>query len=135
MRLVLLADDVHAEFDAFVADEHRRAGDELAHLLLGLAAERAIEGIFRIGGLAHAYSCPGLAGSQGETLPSDSRTGQGLRPVPSPGCHDRVVVAGNLQAILMPASCQPGNHPAGVQDFPPRSSGIGRFSTTSSTRP
>ncbi len=39
MGLMLLADDVHAELDAFVADEHRRAGDELAHLVLGLAAE------------------------------------------------------------------------------------------------
>ena len=65
VRLVLLADDVHAELDAFVADEHRRPGDELAHLMLGLAAERAIEGVLRIAGLAHAHSCPGLAGSQG----------------------------------------------------------------------
>ena len=39
----LLADDVVAELDALVADEHRRAGDELAHLVLALAAERAIQ--------------------------------------------------------------------------------------------
>jgi|ERR1700730_16062919 hypothetical protein len=37
--LVLLANDVHAQFDAFVADKYGRAGDELAHLLLALAAE------------------------------------------------------------------------------------------------
>src|SRR5229473_3162073 len=41
--LVLLADDVHAQLDALVADEHRRAGDELAHLVLALAAERAVK--------------------------------------------------------------------------------------------
>src|SRR5262249_51295932 len=46
--LVLLADDVHAQFDAFVADENGRAGDELAHLVLALAAERAVERILGI---------------------------------------------------------------------------------------
>src|SRR5256714_4557462 len=46
--LVLLADDVHAQFDALVADEHGRAGDELAHLVLALATERAVERILRI---------------------------------------------------------------------------------------
>src|SRR5205807_4846728 len=53
--LVLLADDVHAQLDALVADEHRRAGDELAHLVLALAAERAIERVLRIAAadLAH----------------------------------------------------------------------------------
>ena len=43
--IVLLADDVHAQFDALVADENGRAGDELAHLVLALAAERAVERI------------------------------------------------------------------------------------------
>ena len=42
-RLVLLADDVHAELDAFVADEDGRPGDQLPHLVLALAAERAVE--------------------------------------------------------------------------------------------
>ena len=46
--LVLLADDVHAEFDAFIADEDRRTGDQLADLVLALAAERAIERVFRV---------------------------------------------------------------------------------------
>ena len=31
---VFLADDVHAEFDAFIADEHGRAGDQLADFVL-----------------------------------------------------------------------------------------------------
>jgi hypothetical protein len=34
--LVLLVDDVHAQFDALVADKYGRAGDELAHLVLAL---------------------------------------------------------------------------------------------------
>src|SRR5262249_36692884 len=46
--LVLLVDDVHAQFDALVADEYGRAGDELAHLVLALAAERAVKRIFGI---------------------------------------------------------------------------------------
>jgi hypothetical protein len=41
---VLFADDIHAQFDAFVADEDGRPRDELAHLMLALPAERAIEG-------------------------------------------------------------------------------------------
>src|SRR5215831_3681046 len=40
---ILLADNVHAQLDALVADEYGRAGDELAHLVLALAAERAME--------------------------------------------------------------------------------------------
>ena len=51
--LVLLADDVHAQLDAFVADEHRRTGDQLAHLVLALAAERAVE---RVLGIAAAVA-------------------------------------------------------------------------------
>src|SRR5262245_21860634 len=43
LRLVLLADDVHAQLDALVADKYGRAGDELEHLVLALAAERAME--------------------------------------------------------------------------------------------
>src|SRR5262249_43325193 len=46
--LVLLANDVHAQFDALVADEYGRAGDELAHLVLAFAAERAVERILGI---------------------------------------------------------------------------------------
>src|SRR5450755_3266347 len=50
-----LVDDILAQLDAFVADEHRRARDELAHLMLALAAEPAIEGMLRIvaGDLIH----------------------------------------------------------------------------------
>ena len=46
--LGLLADDVVAQFHAFIADEHGWAGDELANLMLGLPAEGAVEGALRI---------------------------------------------------------------------------------------
>src|SRR5262245_1687885 len=38
-----LADDLVTESNAFVADEHARTGDELRHVVLALAAERAME--------------------------------------------------------------------------------------------
>jgi hypothetical protein len=42
----LVADDFVAQVDALVANEHRRAGDQLLDLVLALAAERAVEGLF-----------------------------------------------------------------------------------------
>src|SRR6478672_8160247 len=54
-RLVLLADDVHAQFDALVADEDGRPGNELAHLVLALAAERAVERVLRIAAAEFAH--------------------------------------------------------------------------------
>src|SRR6516162_11111867 len=46
--LVLLADYVHAQFDALVADKYGRPSNELAYLALALAAERAVERVLRI---------------------------------------------------------------------------------------
>ena len=43
-----LADDVHAKLDAFVADEHGRTRNQLAHLVLAFAAERAIKSILAV---------------------------------------------------------------------------------------
>ncbi len=43
-RLGFLADDVVAQLDALVADEHGGPGDELPHLVLRFPAEGAIEG-------------------------------------------------------------------------------------------
>ena len=67
--LVLFADDVHAQLDAFIADEHGRAGDQLADLVLALAAERAVEGVLGIAaaGLGHMGSV---------TAPSDVWSGR-----------------------------------------------------------
>src|SRR6516162_10004579 len=62
--LVLLLDDVLAQLDAFIADELGRSGDELAHLLLALAAERAIERALRIArDLAHPH-LPSIANAR-----------------------------------------------------------------------
>src|SRR6185437_10235342 len=57
-RLVLLMDDVLAQLDALVADEDGRPGNELAHLVLALAAEGAVERVLRIAAadLAHFRS-------------------------------------------------------------------------------
>src|SRR6185295_6495551 len=45
-----LANDVVAQFDALVADEHRRARNQLADLVLALAAERAVKQLLAGGG-------------------------------------------------------------------------------------
>ena len=45
---VFLADDVHAELDAFIANEHRRTCDQLADFVLALAAKRAVERVLRV---------------------------------------------------------------------------------------
>src|SRR5262249_32095881 len=52
---ILLPDDVHAQLDALGADKYGRAGDELEHLVLALAAERAMERFlgFAAADLAH----------------------------------------------------------------------------------
>jgi hypothetical protein len=47
--LVLFADDVHAQLDAFIADEYGRARNQLADLMLALAAEGAVEGVLFLG--------------------------------------------------------------------------------------
>ena len=47
--LVLFADDVHAQFDAFIADEHGRARNQLADFMLALAAEGAVQGALGVG--------------------------------------------------------------------------------------
>jgi len=54
--LVLLADDVHAQFDALVADKDGRPGYELAHLVLALAAERAVQRVLGIAATNLAHS-------------------------------------------------------------------------------
>ena len=47
---VLLADDVHAELHAFIANEYSGSGNQLAHLMLAFAAERTIEGVLAFAG-------------------------------------------------------------------------------------
>ena len=79
-RLVLLADDVHAELDALVANEHRRARDELADLVLALAAERAVEGVLGVAvGFAHSDLVPRRLGVAA-TLLSRRRQCKNINP-------------------------------------------------------
>jgi hypothetical protein len=59
----LLLDDLVAEVDALVADVDARAGDELLDLLLGLAAERALQQLAAVSELGHARPPPGLPAS------------------------------------------------------------------------
>ncbi len=47
-RLRLFPDDIHAQLDAFVADEHGRPCNQLAHLMLALATERAVKRILAV---------------------------------------------------------------------------------------
>ena len=46
--LMFFADNVHAKLNAFIADEYGRASDQLAHLMLALPAERAVQGVLGI---------------------------------------------------------------------------------------
>src|SRR6266699_4657942 len=57
---VLLADDIHAELNALVADEHSGTRDQFADLVLALAAERAIERVLGVAraDLTHSYLRP-----------------------------------------------------------------------------
>src|SRR5215469_16887187 len=59
--LVLLTDDVHAEFDAFIADKDRWSSNQLSDLVLALAAKRAVESVLRVAtaGLGHRRSVTG----------------------------------------------------------------------------
>jgi len=58
-RLGFFTDDVVAQFHAFIADEHGGAGNKLAHLMLRLAAEAAVERALGIrSGKFRHYSIP-----------------------------------------------------------------------------
>ena len=57
--LHLLADDVIAQVDAFVADKDRGAGNQLAHFMLAFAAEGAIKQfavVLAVAGISHSIN-------------------------------------------------------------------------------
>jgi hypothetical protein len=57
ISLGLVANDVVAQLDAFIADEYRGPGDELSDLMLALAAKGAVEQLFaRTLFLRHGHS-------------------------------------------------------------------------------
>jgi hypothetical protein len=45
---MIFLDNIHAEFNAFITDEHGGPGDKLPDLVLTLSAKRAIQGVFGI---------------------------------------------------------------------------------------
>src|ERR1700736_5395034 len=57
---VLLADNIHAQLNAFVADEYGGARDQFANFVLALAAERAIQRVLGVAraDLTHSYLRP-----------------------------------------------------------------------------
>src|SRR5215470_15353940 len=98
-RLVLLTDDVHAELDALIANEHGRSSDQLPDLVLALAAKRAVERIFRVAaaGFGHRHSVTG---------PVQRRLPWPFGPT---GMH-RGPPASEVQVYVLPTDQQPLNY-------------------------
>jgi hypothetical protein len=40
---MVFLDDIHAQLDAFIANEYRRPGNQLSHLVLALTTKRAVK--------------------------------------------------------------------------------------------
>src|SRR5580704_8229255 len=74
-RLALITDDIPAQFDAFVANEDRRSGDELAHLALALAAERAVERVLRFAAADFAHFRVPTRCKSSQSLPRRTHVG------------------------------------------------------------
>jgi hypothetical protein len=75
--LRLLPDDVHAELDAFIADEDSRARDQLAHLVLALSAEGAVEGVLAVAGrVRHHLSSGPVSVLRRPMMPTDGLPGK-----------------------------------------------------------
>jgi hypothetical protein len=57
---VLFTDDIHAQLDAFIADEDRRSRNQLADFVLTLSAKGAVKSVLGIAvtGLAHTNMVP-----------------------------------------------------------------------------
>jgi len=103
--LILLPDDVHAQLDAFIADEHGRTGDQLTHLMLALAAEGAVQGVFLLA--CHSLVSPSIAaGSDARspgTRPATARSAEpnsGLQLRPGPPRPGRVSPSYRTLAVL-----------------------------------
>ena len=45
-RLVFFANNVHTQFDAFIADEYRRTGNQFSNFVLAFSAERTVKNVF-----------------------------------------------------------------------------------------
>ena len=79
IELVVVGDDVVADLDAFVADEYRRARNELADVVLILVAERAAQD-FVLAGLLRRHCFPG------DAVPADPSSRSLLGPLDPHSC-------------------------------------------------
>ena len=93
--LGLFADDVVAQLDAFIADEHGRAGDQLAHFVLRLAAEAAVERALAVGSAQFGHLALIL-------VPRDPATGIGPRNVRPRGVQYQSRPHYNPRGLLQP---------------------------------
>ena len=107
LLLELLADDVVAELHAFIADEHAGARDQLAHLVLALSAEGAVEDLGAVagigpGGLRSCFRCPDGMGRNREY-----HRPEGVKP--RPGRPGRGVKTACAAWIRRPGRCRRGD--------------------------
>ena len=82
-RFGFFADDVHTQFDTFIADEHRRTGNKLADLVLAFAAERAIKSVFAVSARIIGHRIP-LPCTAPQGVLESLGQGPGLHNVKSP---------------------------------------------------
>src|SRR5690606_31054117 len=94
LLLELLADDVVAQLDAFIADEHARARDQLTDLVLALPAERAVEDLAAVAGTAlsvfgHAFANRCIGGESGSRIAPGPRAASAGGSETPEGATDR----------------------------------------------
>jgi len=70
--LAFLADDVRTQLDTLVTNEDGRPGNELAHLVLTLAAERAVECVLGIAAADLAHFRASTKRESSQSLPCNS---------------------------------------------------------------
>ena len=114
--LELLADDVVAQLDALVADEHRGAGNQLADLMLALAAERAVEQLAVVvssAGLVRHIALCCSAGDSGPALHSGLETRiyhAGRSPRKAPASRFSTTTLSRCGACARFRHCAAGQH-------------------------
>jgi hypothetical protein len=59
-RLCFFPDDIHAQFNAFITDEYRRPGNQLAYFMLAFATERTVKRVLAVaaGIICHRHPLP-----------------------------------------------------------------------------
>ena len=126
----LLLDDLVAQVDALVADVHAGTGDELAYLLLRLAAERALEQLPGVPELGHVpvlltrsgrlADRPGLVGDPPEL---DDIVDDAILPR-LVGLHHEIAVGVGVDPLERLARCggpasAPSGHACAGSPWPP----------------